>query len=617
MVSISTLVDRVKIRSLSSGTGPFQLGPAVPAYRGTEVLIDGATYSYAVEDGANYEFGTGVYLASTDQLVRTPLGSSRGGAAVPFGVNVEINFTALAQDLEAVGGVIPIIDSEGDSPTSGISQRAATVALASKLDTADAPQFFKTTILWPLTVNTDGQTSFSGPPELTMLVAPLVVWNGSILSSTDYSWSGTGITLTEPASLGDVGLLIIGIGVDQSGVDADNVVGLTAYVQGVLGSRQADVRDIAGYDPTGTNDMAGGLTALLAQAAIAKVPTVAPGCAMLLGSPVDLPRGTDFRGTGAPSFDTITNAGTVFKVAHGGKGFVDVGGTGGCLLSDIVFYRNQPAVVSGSPWTPNDDDFDIYSADMSDFHGTRVYHMNSTRGIYMNGNRNRFTDCCGQFFKRGLQVDWSYDSLRVVGTHNWPFFSQATEVRDYMQNNLELYRLGRVDNPMFIAPFSIWAKYCFYIGYFPGDGPSKPAGTVSKLKLVSADLDIGQFAYFVAPEASGHTAKFSAVTSQGMAEIVNAVPLQIEGPNTKITGDFSGSDVGANLVRLEASAAGSELSLQVTGNNWNRSGGGFAAVEVVTGGGHVSLLPGSVPLLTNGNGGPISTGDVKVWDNLV
>lgn len=136
MVSISTLVDRVKIRSLSSGPGAFQLGPAIPAYRGVEALIDGATYSYAVEEGANYEVGTGVYMASTSLLLRTPLLSSRGGAIVSFGANVEINFTALAQDIVATGGTLPIVQVPGDNPTVTMSQKAVTDQLALKVDGA-------------------------------------------------------------------------------------------------------------------------------------------------------------------------------------------------------------------------------------------------------------------------------------------------------------------------------------------------------------------------------------------------------------------------------------------------------------------------------------------------
>ena len=99
MADSSTLVDRVKIFVESSGTGPFQLGNALPSFRGSEALVDGLTYSYAVESGSDYEVGQGVYVLAVDQLIRAPTLSSNGGAPVSFPANVAVNFTALAADL--------------------------------------------------------------------------------------------------------------------------------------------------------------------------------------------------------------------------------------------------------------------------------------------------------------------------------------------------------------------------------------------------------------------------------------------------------------------------------------------------------------------------------------
>lgn len=99
MADSSTLVDRVKIFSESSGSGPFVLGNALPAFRGVEALVDGLTYSYAVENGSDYEAGQCVYVQGANQLLRTPSISSNGGAPVAFPANVAIAFTALAVDL--------------------------------------------------------------------------------------------------------------------------------------------------------------------------------------------------------------------------------------------------------------------------------------------------------------------------------------------------------------------------------------------------------------------------------------------------------------------------------------------------------------------------------------
>lgn len=129
MASISTLVDLVKIQCLSSGTGAFSLGPAVPGYRGVEALVDGATYSYSVQQDSRYEVGTGVYLADTQTLVRTPSVSSNGNAAVAFAANAQITFTARAEDLEATGGTFPIVQTTGNNPDVAMSQNITTEAL--------------------------------------------------------------------------------------------------------------------------------------------------------------------------------------------------------------------------------------------------------------------------------------------------------------------------------------------------------------------------------------------------------------------------------------------------------------------------------------------------------
>lgn len=127
-MTTATLVDRVKIVVLSSGTGPFTLGPNVPAFRGVEALIDGASYNYATALGSNFEVGSGVYVASTNTLVRSPQISSNGGAAVAFPANIELSFTVLAADI-LPPGALPIVQSVGSATDKAMSQKAVTDAL--------------------------------------------------------------------------------------------------------------------------------------------------------------------------------------------------------------------------------------------------------------------------------------------------------------------------------------------------------------------------------------------------------------------------------------------------------------------------------------------------------
>lgn len=133
-MTVSTLVDRVKITVLSSGIGPFQLGAAVPAYRGVEALTDGSIYSYATEAGTNYEAGTGTYVAATNTFVRSPQISSASGAPVAFPANIQLNFTVLAADIQPEDAAFPLDDSLGVASNAAISQRAATAGIAAILD---------------------------------------------------------------------------------------------------------------------------------------------------------------------------------------------------------------------------------------------------------------------------------------------------------------------------------------------------------------------------------------------------------------------------------------------------------------------------------------------------
>lgn len=134
MADSSTLVDRVKIFVESSGTGPFQLGNALPSFRGSEALTDGLTYSYAVESGSDYEVGQGVYVLAVDQLIRSPTLSSAGGAPVSFPANVAINFTALAADLVAgQAGTGTVTSIQGSGGTTGLTLTGGPITQAGTL----------------------------------------------------------------------------------------------------------------------------------------------------------------------------------------------------------------------------------------------------------------------------------------------------------------------------------------------------------------------------------------------------------------------------------------------------------------------------------------------------
>lgn len=387
-----------------------------------------------------------------------------------------------------------------------------------------------------------------------------------------------------------------------------------SYVKGRLGSQFATPLDYNGFDVTGATDMSSKYQTLINQASVANVPVEAHTCVIRLDQTIILPQNHIFKGMTAGSGKGVNpSLSSSFLIAHTGVGFTNTGGIGqGAIhIFDQSTRRIQPDVVTGQIWSPHDHNFDYKFDDVANLKMCRILTQNATRGIYCNGNRNTIEDWSGQCYKKGLQVDWSYDTLNVSRVHLWPFEHLQDEVMAYTQEYLTAFDLYRVDNPFFNNIFSIRHRYAFAIGWYAGDGGNKPAGTVSKLKLIGADLDIGDTAYWVKAAASGHTAKLIAVSTQGRdGTQTNQPMMSIEGPNTRMIGDFAFNSVGGNAVRMAASSAGSKISLLTNVKDWNTTGAGYPAIEVLSGGGLYKALDGSD--FENGNGAAVSSGNVVI-----
>jgi hypothetical protein len=99
-----TLVNRAKVATSTTGTGTISLGSAQSGYQtfADAGVTDGQVVRYVIEDGTDWEIGTGTYTASGTTLSRTVAESSNADAALNLTGSAVVYVSAAAADIPPV-----------------------------------------------------------------------------------------------------------------------------------------------------------------------------------------------------------------------------------------------------------------------------------------------------------------------------------------------------------------------------------------------------------------------------------------------------------------------------------------------------------------------------------
>lgn len=106
---MTKLVNRAKMSTATTGTGTITLGSAVAGFQSFAAagVVDGDVVRYVIEDGTDFEIGTGTFGSAGGTLTRTVSESSNADAALNLTGDAVVFVGAVEADLreETVGTI--------------------------------------------------------------------------------------------------------------------------------------------------------------------------------------------------------------------------------------------------------------------------------------------------------------------------------------------------------------------------------------------------------------------------------------------------------------------------------------------------------------------------------
>lgn len=97
---MAKLFNRAKMTTSTTGTGTITLASAASGFQSfaDAGVSNGDVVQYVIEEGSDFEIGTGTYSTSGTSLTRTPTESSNSDAAITLAGDATVSITAVADD---------------------------------------------------------------------------------------------------------------------------------------------------------------------------------------------------------------------------------------------------------------------------------------------------------------------------------------------------------------------------------------------------------------------------------------------------------------------------------------------------------------------------------------
>ena len=123
---MAKLFNRAKMTTATTGSGTVTLGSASNGFQtfAAAGVSNGDVVQYVIEEGANFEIGTGTYSSSGTSLTRSPTESSNSDNAITLAGQATVSITAVADDLNRLqhGGSDKVtVSSTGASVTGNLA----------------------------------------------------------------------------------------------------------------------------------------------------------------------------------------------------------------------------------------------------------------------------------------------------------------------------------------------------------------------------------------------------------------------------------------------------------------------------------------------------------------